>query len=276
MPLTATADVVEGGDFQELTDITCEYPNPDDRYEGLGYVELQGFRVYIDYCSNSQYNEETIFHLSRAILLIDTQLKVAGAVLPQFAMAKLRSGINVVLLDYCDARGRPPGQSHAIYATSGNQPRIVMYCFEYWSEIYRNNFIDAPTRETPGRIRFTITSENSQRATMLHELAHAWHDLFVPDGFSNQYIASSYEIAKQCEYQRDDHYWRRNDREYFAEMSVAYIFQLNEEPYLRFYMDSTSKGLIKALWRENLDERATWPVAGGCSRSPRLVKETDS
>ena len=121
----------------------------------------------------------------------------------------------------------------------------------------------------------TITSEDSQRATMLHELAHAWHDLFVPDGFSNQYITSAWEIAKQCEYQRDNHYWRRNAIEYFAEKTVAYFFQLEEEPYLRFYMDGTSKRLIKSLWHEELDERATWPVAGGCSRSTRLIKETD-
>ena len=188
-------------------------------------------------------------------------------------MGKLRSGVDVVLLDYCNARGRPPGPSHAIYTASGKQPRIVMYCFEYWSEIWRNNFLTkAPPRS--GGISLTITSENSQRATMLHELAHAWHDLFVPDGFSNQYVTSAWKIAKQCEYQHDNHYWRRNAIEYFAEMTVAYFFQLNEEPYLRFYMDSTTQRLIRGLWREDLDDRATWPVSGGCSRSTRLIKET--
>ncbi|MCY4095553.1 MAG: hypothetical protein OXG05_10575 [Gammaproteobacteria bacterium] len=71
LPFSAIAEVIESGDFFELTDITCDYPNSDDRYEGLGYVELQGFRVYIDYCSNSQQNEDTIFNISRALLLID-------------------------------------------------------------------------------------------------------------------------------------------------------------------------------------------------------------
>ncbi|MCS7306436.1 MAG: hypothetical protein NZ602_15175 [Thermoguttaceae bacterium] len=95
---------------------------------------------------------------------------------------------------------------------------------------------------------------------VLHELAHAYHDQFLPSGYNNPEIKAVYEAAMKAGlYQkvlfirggRRQAYAARNPMEYFAELTEAYFGTNDFYPFvqgeLREY-DPAGFSLIEKLW----------------------------
>jgi len=98
----------------------------------------------------------------------------------------------------------------------------------------------------------------------LHELAHAFHDRVLPDGFGNADIQAAYEQAKASgAYERverqdadgrkrmDRHYALSDPQEYFAESTEAYFSRNDYFPYNRDELqkqDPRMAALLADLW----------------------------
>ena len=98
----------------------------------------------------------------------------------------------------------------------------------------------------------------------LHELAHAYHDRFLPQGFSNALIKAAYEKAKASgTYDRvkrrdaegrerlDRAYAMTNPQEYFAETTEAFFATNDFFPFIREELkqhDPEIFKLLSSLW----------------------------
>lgn len=95
---------------------------------------------------------------------------------------------------------------------------------------------------------------------VLHELAHAYHDQFLPGGYDNPEIKAVYESAvKAGLYQktlfvrggRRQAYAAKNPIEYFAELSEAYFGANDFYPFVRGELqehDPAGLALLEKLW----------------------------
>ncbi len=98
----------------------------------------------------------------------------------------------------------------------------------------------------------------------LHELAHAYHDRFLPDGFANAEIAAAFENAKakglyenvertfgDGRTSKERAYAMTNPMEYFAECTESYFVKNDFYPFDREALkkhDRRMTELLKKLW----------------------------
>ena len=99
-----------------------------------------------------------------------------------------------------------------------------------------------------------------QPSVVLHELAHAYHDQFLPDGFANKPLRAAYERAKAAkDYdacllytgRRLRAYAMTNPMEYFAELSEAYFGTNDFYPFVVAELkthDPKAYALLRKLW----------------------------
>lgn len=95
---------------------------------------------------------------------------------------------------------------------------------------------------------------------VLHELAHAYHDQFLPGAYNNPEVKAVYESALQAGlYQkvlfirggRRQAYATKNPMEYFAELSEAYFGTNDFYPFVRGELkeyDQAGFALLEKLW----------------------------
>ena len=94
----------------------------------------------------------------------------------------------------------------------------------------------------------------------LHELAHAYHDRVLPDGFANAQIRTVYERASAGgTYDRVEQrfgdgrsaqvraYAMTNPQEYFAESTEAYFSTNDFFPFTREELDKHDPEMVKVL-----------------------------
>lgn len=106
--------------------------------------------------------------------------------------------------------------------------------------------------------------ERDQPLMVLHELAHAYHDLAL--GYDHELIRDCYQRAKaggkydEVEHvsgKTRPHYAMNNDREYFAELSESYFGRNDFAPFTREALkafDPEGYAMIERLWNERPDE----------------------
>jgi hypothetical protein len=98
----------------------------------------------------------------------------------------------------------------------------------------------------------------------LHELAHAYHDRFLPQGSNNPDLRAAYEKAKagggydrvermdaEGNKSMDRAYAMTNPQEYFAESTEAFFSRNDFFPYTRAELEKHDPGmaaLIRKLW----------------------------
>ncbi len=104
----------------------------------------------------------------------------------------------------------------------------------------------------------------------LHELAHAYHFRFLPDGFGNEEIKAAFRRAKDSGlYDRVERtfgngkpgaferaYAMTNAMEYFAETTEAYFFRNDFFPFTREELrrhDPEMYALLERLWGVSVD-----------------------
>ena len=69
---------------------------------------------------------------------------------------------------------------------------------------------------------------------LIHEVAHGYHDNFLPNGFNNEEIISLYSMLPNRKSQRiygneRNNYWRKDHLEFFAEILTTYLYLRAEE-----------------------------------------------
>ena len=97
---------------------------------------------------------------------------------------------------------------------------------------------------------------------MLHELAHAYHDQVLENGFQNKAVLDAYNKAKaKGSYkkvllysgQTVKHYGLTNQMEYFAECTEAYLGVNDFYPFVRAELNEHDQGmfqLLEKIWGE--------------------------
>jgi hypothetical protein len=95
---------------------------------------------------------------------------------------------------------------------------------------------------------------------VLHELAHAYHDRFLKDGFANSDVLAAFDKAKKGRrYERvlrwnarsERHYALTNQMEYFAEATEAYFGTNDFFPFVRPELqtfDPDGYALMERVW----------------------------
>jgi hypothetical protein len=111
---------------------------------------------------------------------------------------------------------------------------------------------------------FVDWTNNAQPLMVLHELAHAYHDLVI--GFDHELIKSCYESAKRSgKYDKVKHvsgeprrhYALTNEREYFAELTESYFGKNDFAPFTRDELkafDPAGYEMIEALWLRPIED----------------------
>ncbi|WP_193213224.1 zinc-dependent peptidase [Luteolibacter marinus] len=174
-----------------------------------------------------------------ALDLLETKLKEVAGLVPGAALPKLRQ-VPIWL-----SRNADQGACyHPSVDWLRNNGRVV----EMARSIELQNidhFIDwAPT----------------QPLMVLHELAHAWHDRVLPDGYANAEIRKAfdravatkdYENVKRANGKLVRHYALSNEKEYFAECSEAYFGRNDFQPFEREELksfDPSGYALVEKMW----------------------------
>jgi hypothetical protein len=109
-----------------------------------------------------------------------------------------------------------------------------------------------------GNAKRFLEWEKTQPWMVLHELAHAYHDQFLPDGFDNADVRAAFESAR--EQNLYDHVLRENGRtekayamtnqmEYFAECSEAFFGTNDFFPFVRAEFEKHDPGGFDVLSR---------------------------
>lgn len=119
----------------------------------------------------------------------------------------------------------------------------------------------------------------------LHELAHAWHDRVLPEGFANSEIRAAFEHARKAKlYEKVEQrfgdgrtatvraYAITNPMEYFAECTEAYFSTNDFYPFHRKQLekhDPEMFALMKLLWCPPNDDK---PAVDSLKSEPRSEK----
>lgn len=183
---------------------------------------------------------------ARAIELLEKQLREVEKVVPKAAVAKLKQ---VTLWFSPEYPGSGPGAAYHPSVDwlkqNGRNPDMAK-CVEFTNI----RIFEAETRRMPN--------------FALHELAHAYHDRFLPDGFGNKEIAAQYEVAKtsgtydkvdrrdsEGRVTQDKAYGMNNPMEYFAETSEAFFSTNDFYPFVNAELkkhDPKMFELLGKLW----------------------------
>ena len=95
---------------------------------------------------------------------------------------------------------------------------------------------------------------------VLHELAHAYHDQFLPDGFENRRLKERFQAARTSKIYRnvlhyngkeEVAYAETNPMEYFAEASEAFFGENDFYPFVRAELkrhDPQLESAVAELW----------------------------
>ena len=219
----------------EPMDIVVDHPDLYRTGEDEGYIvynlHVEGFTVEISLNTTDDFTAEDAKELTMGIHYLGRQLRDVKSAIPENAYNLLA---NRVLIEYEDRRIGFP----TYYG--GSEPTV-----ELWGLEYHRDILDGPG------------GEYGNPNIILHELAHAWHDLMLENGFENSEIVSAYETAMD-NYETEDtdgesYYWTTNHKEYFAEFTVMYYRSTWDKPNSRYGMLAIDRDIIRRMW-ETTDE----------------------
>lgn len=188
----------------------------------------------------------------RAVELIGAQLREIERVVPAAAVAKLREVTLWVHPEYSNVRPTAEYHPDARWLREHGRDERMARGIEFTNV----RIFEAEARRMPSLI--------------LHELAHAFHDRFLPGGFGNGEIRARYEAAKAGgAYEkverwtgerkaegRERAYAMTNPMEYFAELTEAFFGRNDFFPFDRAELkkhDSDGEKLLGKLWGVHAD-----------------------
>ena len=207
---------------------------PTDQYV---VRDVEGWRVYFHPDLARKHKE-----LDRQVLrVLGAQLHEVARKVPPKALAKLRTV--KIWMEYKHWRSRSGGYhpSRGWLVNNGYNP-------------------DKTDSVEFARAEGFVRVVRVQPSVVLHELAHAWHDQFLPGGFGNKEVRAAYEAAKgKKRYEscllytgrRLRAYAMTNPMEYFAELSEAYFGTNDFFPFVGAELknhDPEGYKLLRKLW----------------------------
>ncbi|MEZ5941055.1 MAG: DPP IV N-terminal domain-containing protein [Planctomycetaceae bacterium] len=206
--------------------------------------EVRGWVVHISKVLIATQPELT----EQAIVLLDKQLEEVTQVVPKPALEKLRQVPLYFMPEY-------PGVG----------PRAEYHPGAGW---LRDNGRDPAMAKGVEFTNIRIFQEETNRMPnfTLHELAHAYHDRFLPDGFGNEPVQIAYARAKsQGLYERVERHYGNgrpntfekayaltNPQEYFAETTEAFFSRNDFFPFDKQELarhDAEMFDLLEQLWK---------------------------
>ena len=143
--------------------------------------------------------------------------------------------------------------------TEANHPGLVYHPNPDWLRDHGINPEKARCVEIANARNFLSWSFD-QPWMVLHELAHAYHDQFLPSGFGNPEIRQAYTAAQKAgQYEKvlrssgreEKAYAVTNPQEYFAEASEAFFGTNDFYPFVRAELkrhDPELESLLIRLW----------------------------
>ncbi|MEQ1822831.1 MAG: zinc-dependent peptidase [Fimbriimonadaceae bacterium] len=203
-------------------------------------INVAGWKVKV----NRSFSEEEA--TKKAILLLRSQLDQIVRVVPKGAVAKLKKVTLYFSPEYPNVR--PTAEYH---------PGA-----KWLSDNGRNSSMAKGVEFT--NIRIFESEVRRMPNFALHELAHAYHDQVLPDGFANSEVRAAYERAKsggtyekverqdsEGKKRLDRAYALTNPQEYFAECTEAYFTRNDFFPFDRTQLkghDPYMFDLLAKLW----------------------------
>lgn len=112
-----------------------------------------------------------------------------------------------------------------------------------------------------GNLDAFLSWTQQQPWMVLHELAHAYHHLELPQGFQNPKVLAAYNAAMQAGIYEEVRHWNggttkhyatTNQQEYFAEATEAYFGANDFFPFVRAELqhhDPEGLKLMQEIWR---------------------------
>ncbi len=178
----------------------------------------------------------------KALPLMGRQLKEIVEVVPKDAVEKLRTGTLWVSRESTGAgAGAAYHPGAAWLKEHGRDPAMAKGV-----EFTNVRIFEAETRRMPN--------------FCLHELAHAFHDRFLPGGFENRDILSAFRASvatgkyedvwrrdAEGKESRSKHYGLTNQMEFFAETTEAYFARNDFQPWNRSDLLSFDPGAAEAV-----------------------------
>lgn len=204
---------------------------------------VEGWTVVV----NARLLSEEKAATEKALEILRGQLKEIMRVVPGPAVAKLREVTLWLSPEYPGVKPKAEYHPGAVWLRDHGRDPAMVKGIEF-TDI--KNF-EAEARRMPN---FT-----------LHELAHAYHDRVLPDGFANAEIKAAFERAKASKaYDKVERwfgngkpntfersYAMTNPQEYFAEATEAYFARNDFFPFTRAELkqhDPDMEQLLGKLW----------------------------
>ena len=181
---------------------------------------------------------------ARALELLQTQLEEIIRVVPAAAVKELQKVPLWISPEYPNTPPRAEYHPDAGWLREHGRDPAMEKCVEFTNV----RIFEAETRRMPN--------------FALHELAHAYHDRVLADGFANREIKAAYEMAKAGgtynRVERQDSKGRKSiDRayaltspqEYFAENTEAFFTRNDFFPYTRDELKQHDPGMFALLMK---------------------------
>lgn len=205
---------------------------------------LAGWKIYIapDLLEDAELARRVFAELER-------QLKEICRVVPEDALRKIQT-VPIWVEKY-----------------EGHHPCMAYHPSRAWLLEHDINPDKAKCVEIAGARNF-VSWTKAQPWMVLHELAHAYHDRFLPGGYANREIRERFETVSKGElYQEVLHVNGRKQRayalkdpmEFFAETSEAFFGKNDFYPFTREELESydpATYALLAKLWGVTLPDKS--------------------
>ncbi|MGB9690354.1 hypothetical protein [Thermogutta sp.] len=231
---------------------TCEYK----------VEHLLGWKLYVapDLLEDQELNQRVFAELER-------QLKQISEAVPPEALKKIMQ-VPIWVEKY-----------------EGHHPCMAYHPDPEWLRSHDMNPDKAKCVEIANGRNFVKWSK-TQPWMVLHELAHAYHDQFLPAGFGNRQLRNRFdEVRREALYEKVKHvngheqeaYALKNVMEFFAENSEAFFGKNDFYPFTRDDLekyDPKTCALIAAMWGVSVSNTGERPEEKTVQSEAR--KETQS
>ncbi|MCY4515187.1 MAG: hypothetical protein OXC69_08670 [Candidatus Tectomicrobia bacterium] len=197
-----------------------------------GEYTVRGFPVYVSsHVSVSDDKEEGVSQWLDILGAVLLELEVSKEIRGYFVERLRRSGVSFYLL-FVDPNSSSdlPWQVHSL-------------CPEFQGCYLSESRVVQATHSPRTPPEWTHV-----RQTLIHELAHAFHDIALVDGFQNQCVLDAYRYSVERDGLHDGFYASWNHQEYFAEIVSYAMRAVNGK-----YCEPHPEGLIRDFYETGPD-----------------------
>ncbi len=211
---------------------------PDRQDAGVRTRNIEGWTVHV----RQTLLDNDAAATEVALTLLKKQLDEIVRVVPPAALAQLRGVPLWFSPEYPGIQPKAEYHPSAVWLRMNGRDPAMARCVEFTNV----RIFESETRRMPN--------------FALHELAHAYHDRVLPDGFANAQLRAAHERASASgTYDRVEQrfgdgrsaqvraYAMTNPQEYFAETTEAYFSTNDFFPFTREDLDKHDPEMVKLL-----------------------------